>query len=265
MDPYLEDNEVWPGFHQFLATQIAIILNRQIRPKYYADLEVHTVQQEVNIANPNRVRPDTGVLERIEPLQRVPSAPVRPMAGVAIAEAPIYRPVRVPDRTRLRTVKIFKTKTSELVTSIEILSPYNKQPKEGLDDYQQKRRRILSSSVHFIEIDLLRGGRRPGTEVNEPPLDTDYVLLVNREQEWDPRVSEIWPVAINEPLPVLPVPLLTPDPDVPLDMGAVLREVYENATYETRIDYQQPVPPPKLRPPMAEWIRQNLPQVGEPA
>jgi hypothetical protein len=262
MDPYLEDNEIWPGFHQFLATQIASTLNRQIGPNYYADLEVRTVLPDVNIANRSSVRPDTGVFEVPHELQ---TTAIRTMTAVAIPEAPIHRAVPFPDPTRLRTVKVFRTGSGELVTAIEILSPYNKRRNEGLEEYRQKRNRLLSSSVHFIEVDFLRAGQRPGSEVNDPPLDTDYILLVNRDQDWAQRVSEIWPVAISDPLPVLPVPLLDPDPDVPLDLGTVLRTVYENAAYERHINYREPIPPPKLRPPMAEWIRQNLPQVGEPA
>lgn len=68
------------------------------------------------------------------------------------------------------------------------------------------------------------------------------------------RTSEIWPVALNEPLPTLPVPLLYPDPDVPLDLGVTINNVYTRAAYDRRIDYTRPVPPPELRPAMAAWL-----------
>jgi hypothetical protein len=38
-------------------------------------------------------------------------------------------------------------------------------------------------------------------------------------------------------LPVLPVPLVKPDPDVPLDMGEVVASVYERGAYVQQIDY----------------------------
>jgi len=116
--------------------------------------------------------------------------------------------------------------------------------------------------VHLIELDLLRGGQRPGREVIEPPLDTDYILLVNRSREGDGRISEIWPVALNEPLPLLPVPLSSPDPDVVMDLGAAVRAVYGRAGYDWRINYRRPVPPPDLRAGMAAWISQRLPQIS---
>jgi hypothetical protein len=263
MDPYLEDNENWPGFHQFLATQIAITLNKQLGSKYYTDLEVRMALPEVNISSRHPIRPDAGVFERVEAQHRLQTEMATPMRTmvVDIPEAPIHRTVPFPDPTKLRTVKVFRTDTGELVTAVEILSPYNKRRREGLEDYRQKRARLLNSPVHFVEIDFLRGGQRPGSEVNEPPLNTDYVLLVNRDKDWGQRVSEIWPIALSDALPVLPIPLLDPDPDVPLDLGIVLRDVYENGAYERRIDYRKPVPPPKLRPEMAEWLKQHLPQV----
>jgi hypothetical protein len=265
MDPYLEAPEIWPSFHHRLANEIADQLTAFIGPKYYADIEIQTALEKVNITTSRHIIPDTGVYERgpHSPELREPAVPVLTKEPITISEAPLKRTVLVAGRTKLRSVKVFVTGTDELVTAIELLSPYNKRRHEGLSIYQEKRERILQSSVHFIEIDFLRGGRRPGQEVNNPPLDTDYVLLVNRNQDGERRISEIWPLAISDPLPVLPVPLLAPDPDAPLDLGLAVREVYRRARYDWRIDYHKPAPLPQLRPPMAEWIRQHLPEVGE--
>jgi hypothetical protein len=169
----------------------------------------------------------------------------------------VRRTVASPERTKLRAVKIVRTDSGQLVTSIEILSPYNKRSGEGAFDYRKKRRRILQSPVHLVEIDLLRWGERPGTEVNEPPLDADYVVLVNRAHDGDIRTSEIWPLGLSNPLPVVPVPLLPPDPDVPLDLGEAFRSVYRRGGYDWRIDYKRPIPPPELRPAMATWLREQ--------
>ena len=32
----------------------------------------------------------------------------------------------------------------------------------------------------------------------EPPLDTDYVIVVNRANDQSMHTSEIWPVALND-------------------------------------------------------------------
>jgi hypothetical protein len=259
MDPYLEARHIWHGFHNFLAVEIVTQLNPYLGPKYYADIEVRTVVEDITIATTRPIHPDVAVLERTD-LEISPHAgPIT--AIVAIPAAPIQRTIQVASQTKLRAVRIYTTDADQLVTSIEILSPFNKRPGKGIEDYRHKRSQLLQSPVHLIEIDLLRGGERPGPEVNEPPLETDYTLLVNRAAA-DIRLSEIWPLALNEPLPLLPVPLLSPDPDVPLDLKAALQSIYARAGYDWRIDYKQPVPLPELRPEMATWLRQRLPEVA---
>lgn len=245
MDPYLEDPEIWSGFHSLLAGELLRRLNPLIVPKYYADLEVHAVLQEVGISTRHSIYPDAAILEL---------APKRTFHGVAVAtpEAPVKRLVELTNPTKLRTVQVYVTETQELVTSIEILSPYNKSG-EGLRQFRQKRSRLLRSPVHLVELDLLRGGERPGYELHEPPLDTDYIVLVNRATGGAQRLSEVWPVALNEALPVIPIPLTAPDPDVLLDLNQLAQSVYADAYYELRIDYSAPPPPPKLRSAMQQW------------
>jgi hypothetical protein len=159
-------------------------------------------------------------------------------------------------------VRIYSTEFGNLVTSIELLSPANKRPGPRLSQYQRKRKRLLQSPVHLVEIDLLRGGQRPGLEVQNPPLDAEYVLLVNRANDGELRTSEIWPAALNERLPIIPIPLLDPDPDAILDLRAALDQIYARAGYAWRIDYRQPAPPPELRPTMAAWLQKHLLKTG---
>lgn len=256
MDPYLEDSEIWSGFHHRLADEIADQLNAIIGPKYYAEIEAQTVVEEISLGRRTAMIPDTAIFQQTPtpPLAHADSA----RAVVAIAAAPIQRAVSVPSETKLRVVRIYSTEFGELVTSIELLSPFNKRPGAGLSRYQHKRRRRLHSPVHLVEIDLVRGGQRPGPEVQEPPLDTDYVVLVNRSQDGATRTSEIWPVALNEPLPMIPIPLLYPDQDVPLDLRLALSQIYERAHYARRINYRKAVPPPELRLAMAAWLKKHM-------
>ena len=66
----------------------------------------------------------------------------------------------------LMSIAIRQVGTDRLITAIEIPSPVNKQRNhEARIDYLRKRRELLRSQAHFIEIDLLRGGERT-------PLDT---------------------------------------------------------------------------------------------
>jgi hypothetical protein len=244
MDPYLERREIWRSFHYTLAQEIMAELNLIIGERYYADVETRTVLEEGGILI-GEIYPDAAVMER-----RPSARALTPT--VAIPDAPVQRPAIMPERVKLWSVRIYEIGEERLVTAIEILSPVNKRGK-GLETYSLKRRRLLLSSVHLVELDLLRGGQRPAIEVNNPPIDADYIALVNRYRADVQRISAIWPVAINQMLPVIPIPLLPPDQDAPLDLGKIFRSVYARAAYARRIDYSQPVPPPKLRPAMEEW------------
>ena len=257
MDPFLENSEIWPGFHASLATNIKLTLNRRIGPKYYADVEVQSTLNGVDIetGDGNPIRPDVSIFEPLD----IPEAPLS-SGGAAIAElAPLVRLVSVNERQY--RVRIYLTKTSQLVTSIEILSPANKRPySHGLNQYRNKRVQLLQSHVHLVELDLLRSGVRPGPEVHDDPIDADYIVLVNRAQLV--RRSEIWPVDVDKPLPIIPIPLLPPDRDETLDLNAAIREVYTESGYDWRIDYKKPVPHPPLRdamkPTVQQWVATRL-------
>jgi hypothetical protein len=146
-----------------------------------------------------------------------------------------------------------------VVTAIELLSPANKRTGvDAADAYERKRREIIRSPIHLIEIDLLRGGRRPSLAT--PWTPTPYVVMLSRADQ-RPHV-EIWPVQLHDPLPVVPVPLREPDPDVPLDLGAALNEAYAEGRYDLRIDYREPPPPPPLSPVDEAWLTRRLVTVG---
>lgn len=259
MDPYLEAADIWPGFHAHLAVELQRRLNQQLSPRYYADVEIRSTLDDVDIEIAHTIRPDVSVFESLD---SSPQSLPQTTAVVAIPPAPIIRPA--PLSIRLRAVHVYRTQGRELVTTIELLSPYNKrQASVGLIEYRRKRGHILASNVHLVELDLLRGGERPALELADDPLDTDYVLLVNR---YGPaRMSEIWPVALNEALPLIPIPLLAPDPDVPIDLNAAIREVYAASRYGMRIMYQLPIPPPPIRPVMEPWVKTLLEAPGAPS
>ena len=110
------------------------------------------------------------------------------------------------------------------------------------------RRTFLTSPVHVIEIDLLR--RYPRMPFDDPLPPAHYIVMVCKAGE-RPR-SHVWPISVRQSLPTIPIPLLPPDPPVPLDLGQALRTAYERARYDLRVDYRQsPIPP--LSPADAAW------------
>jgi hypothetical protein len=156
---------------------------------------------------------------------------------------------------QLYRVEIRTTAEEQLVTVIEILSPSNKRSgHEDALEYRRKRRDVLRSSAHMMEIDLLRGGERPPLQTPVPAAS--YYVVLSREGH-RPTV-DVWPIQLADPLPVLPVPLLEPDPDVPLDLGAAVASVYERGAYGRAIDYREPPPPPPLSEEQAAWVESLL-------
>ena len=249
MDPYIEAPDIWSDFHGDVAAEMRAELNRVLQPRYVARLTPHVTYEIVEIAERHNIRPDIGVW------QPQPPSGERASRAAVITAAPVESAVEMDVPLRLYTVEVRETDTLRLVTAIEILSPVNKRPShEAYHDYQRKRRALLRSTTHLTEIDLLRGGERPRL-ARPVPRASYYVTLsrVNRR----PYV-EVWPMQLWEKLPVLPVPLLEPDPDAALDLGAVVAAVYDRGAYARLIDYHRPPPPPALSDTEAIWLDEHL-------
>jgi hypothetical protein len=233
MDPYIETPELWSDFHNNLASEVQAQLNRLIQPRYFARLTPYVTYEAVEIGEVRGVRPDVGVWQ------------LQALSGEAQAGTAISIPASVESQVargiplRLHRVTIRTTASQQLVTVVEMLSPVHKRPShEAFLAYQRKRR------------DLLRGGERLPLERPVPPA-AYYVVLSRAHRR--PTV-EVWPLQLTERLPVLPVPLFEPDPDVPLDLGAAVADVYERGAYASQIDYHQPPPPPSLTKHETDWL-----------
>ncbi len=141
-----------------------------------------------------------------------------------------------------------------LVTSIEVLSPSNKQPgSDGWNLYLRKREALLRGSINLVEIDLLRGGTR--FPMLDPWPDTPYNVLVNRGNS--NLVCDVYPVDLQSPVPQIPIPLAKPDPDIPLELQPMIEAIYERSRYAYSIDYGKPLTPP-LSSSDAGWAKQLL-------
>jgi hypothetical protein len=127
----------------------------------------------------------------------------------------------------------------QLVTAIEILSPTNKRA-DGRMEYLAKRCQILLSTTHLLEIDLLRQGRRLPMRDPLPPVD--YFVLLSRAE--NRPIADVWPLALRDRLPVVPIPLLPGDADVILDLQQIFTAAYDLLGYDLAIDYHRPPEPP---------------------
>ena len=250
MDPYIEHPDVWSDFHGRLADEISAELNKVIQPRYVARLTPRVTYEIVEIEKPRSVRPDVGVWG-----PRSGSEGERGGQTAVLSPAPVRNVIAMELPLRLYTVQVLEAGALELVTAIEILSPVNKQPgREAHDEFLHKRREMLRSSVHLIEIDLLRAGRRPPLE--RPIPAAPYYVVLSRGD--DRPYVDVWPIQFSDKLPTIPVPLVEPDPDVVMDLSAVVAAVYERGGYATFIDYSQPPPPPSLSEAESAWLGECL-------
>jgi hypothetical protein len=55
---------------------------------------------------------------------------------------------------------------------------------------------------------------------------------------------EVWPIALDQALPAVPMPLLAGDVPVPLDLQQALGVIYGIIGYDELIDYAKPPPRP---------------------
>ena len=256
MDPYLE-GEMWQEFHETLASAIRAQLLPRLPTKYVALLAKRyaldrPVLSILDVPSERVIYPDVHVAALRERAD-VAFAP----ADVGVAEPPFELLSPIPEQVPLLNVEIRDVAERRLVTVIEILSPVNKRG-EGWRDYVDRRTELLQTRTHLLEIDLLRQGTRIPL-VGELPPAAYYVYLSRTQRR--PR-TQVWPVKLRDRLPTAPVPLLPPDPDVPLDLQAAVKECFDLVGYERLLDYAASPPPPPLSEGDATWAAEVVLAAG---
>lgn len=243
MNPYLEQESVWQGFHSRMINTIADALVPQVRPNYIVEIEEHTYIHELPPDQWRFVgRPDVALADQ----GRAADAGKRSIATMAPAHATI--PIAI-DEQKVPYLAIKDRLHRDLVTVIELLSPSNKRTGPDRGQYIKKRLRFMYSSANFVEIDLLRGGSRLPFE-SLPPCD--YYAIVSRVEE-RPQVA-LWPLRLRDRLPDIPIPLRPPHGDASIDLQQLFNKIYDAGGYDDYIYAQLPEPPLKAED--AEWAKQ---------
>jgi len=241
MNPYLERASLWPDVHLELMRNIRLVLTGAVAPRYYVAVEERTY---IVALDPQSYvgRPDVAVIG--------PPAPV--LAGMALAPANgsvVSVVVPVSDEVRERYLEIRQQGTDRVITVIEVLSPANKAKGEGRRVYEEKRRTVLDSATHLVEIDLLRAGEPMAAY---PQSESDYRILVSRS--WERPRSFLYPFNLPDPIPTIPVPLQKGEDEPRLSLGDLLPRIYDDVRYDLRIDYSVPPPPPNLAEEQSTWL-----------
>ena len=236
MDPYLESPEIFPDFHDSLITYLRENLQANLPAPYYA-----AIGRRVWIAASRRsIGPDVHVLRSRPRVQDQ----AQPAGALAVAAHACAHPVVVKvlhDEFREPFLEIYadSAEGKRLVTSVEVLSLSNKTPGEhGRELFLRKQKELLASRVNLVEIDLLRGGEHATAVPLESALAScgafDYHVSVHRFDDFESFF--VYPIALEEPLPAIDIPLLPGDSPVTLDLQAVFNRCYDAGPYAREID-----------------------------
>ena len=250
MDPYLEDPIFWSSFHNRFLVAIADTIAPHLQPKYYVEIEARTYldngEDEVLIGIPDSV-----VLARTQPSRALVS---QSSSSTAVQTKPQKVQIPIDLERKERYLQVREIGTDAVITAIELLSPTNKRTGEGRDAYKEKRRSILSSHSHLVELDFLRSGN-PMT-MRGVTGRIDYRILVSRANHRP--TADLYGFTLRDPIPTFSLPLQEPDESLAVDLQTIFNGVYDRCSYHSRLNYTSPVPPPALSETDRLWIQELL-------
>jgi hypothetical protein len=252
MDPYLENPAIWPNFHHRLISELESELNRLLRPRYSANVEDRVYLSDEKDPGHEFVVPDVHILH-----QRV-GVPIKhqPIVGSLATIQPVEVTTVLEDEIHESYIEILDRQDRRVVTVIEVLSPTNKLANSyGRDSYLGKRREVLSSKTHLLEIDLLRSGIRIPIRESLPTFD--YLVHLSRADQVSRLRGKVWPIPLSAVLPVIPLPLKSGDDDLALNLQSLLNSAYDNGGFDMKLDYTREAIPP-LAADQAEWAKQII-------
>jgi len=243
MDPWLESPGVFPDFHNSLIGYLREAINALLPPPFYTAIATRVYMEEAV----QLYEPDVDVL--------LPSDREHELSnGNAVATLSVTDLLKVAKTPRPEvemTEWFLEVRTAgdreRLVTSIEMLSPSNKAyGKTGRGMYLAKQLELCTSGVNLVEIDLLRRGAHATlaslTELRRKAGRFDYHVCVTTTE--DDESSFVAPFFLEQPLPVIPIPLTQGVPAIPLDLRSAFTRTFDAALYSRRLRYQEPCDPP---------------------
>ena len=248
MDPYLESPSIWEELHHVFLTECMYQLVNALPPGYVARIGERVGVIGVTDEAASQYVPDVALARMRTDRDASPAA----HGAVAVAE-----PLTMTDiedlEVRQGYIEILRLPENELVTAIELLSPWNKFG-EGIGQYHAKRRGLVGRGVHVVEIDLLRRGAR--TALAEPLPPADYCVMVFLGDRRPQVLVHAW--RLRDALPTISVPLRRPDPNTPLVLSDLLHQAYDRGRFDRKVQYAKSPPPPPLSADDAAWASSLL-------
>ncbi len=260
MDPYLEVNPRWEAFHDWFIRKLAeFSIPKAEDVGCWIDVERTVYQREpsgemVLLGEPDVLAgPDLSVSSWKNTNGGTAVALAEPKAVHEVVLDPDVMQRYKQDYLVVREVDEFQ----RIIAVVELLSFANKIG-NYVPKYREKRSRFMGSGVHFMEIDFLRAGDNPARKLFPELAKTPYFIFVARKTGMG-RNEEGYPLRLQDPLPIIGLPLGPKRPDLPLDLPAAFESAYELSMSPRRIRYaEQPVPGPPLSDEDAKWVTEVI-------
>jgi len=238
----------WASFHAAYITYITEWLANNL-PKGYRALSEKSLQlYEIDSRGDERrstTRPDVGIYRKSDFLSSYPQS-ISPIENTLVIPA-LDTLSDEESPQAIMIVRIDKEKRF-LVTRIELLSPANKPPESHATQYLIRRDETLRAGINVIELDFIHEQCSPVPAipcyVHRDKLSAPFLIMAT-----DVRASlaqgttSIYRVHINEPIPLVRVPLANHDV-IDVDFGSIYHKTYAvNPVFgEDLVDYAE-LPP----------------------
>jgi hypothetical protein len=212
------DAGLFHHFHQRWTAELCDRFNAGGLPSgYYALMEQHA----------GNVVPDVLALERLPPAKSKPSAE----GGVALATAPPQTRFRMSAERETYTAKAnrisIRHPLGDTAAVLEIVSPGNKNSRDGLYSFVRKSLDLLNQGIHLLIVDLLPPTKRDPQGIHGAiweeicdeafELPPDKPLTLVSYSAGPPKQAFVEPIAVGERLASMPL-FLTADTYIPVPL-----------------------------------------------
>jgi Protein of unknown function (DUF4058) len=244
MDPWLEDEDVFPDLHDSLIFLLKESINAALPAGYVA-----TSKNRVWVDDELRREPDVALFGKGQGPNGNGGVAVALAGLTVIGEQLGSEPLEEP------YLEFLSAKGKRLVTVIEVISLTNKKAGEkGRKTYQDKQHEYMLSGVNLVEIDLLRGGPHvtatPLAELRKVLGEFDYhanvVVAGGRPSH------QAMGIRLANRLPGFAIPLDHDVSPVTVDLQPLFDRGYDSGKYVALVNYRGPCDPP-LTPEQQAW------------
>lgn len=243
MNPFIEQPKLWSEFHSRMIVAIAdeldVLLSGDYRVAVKKRIYLSQDDEQILIEIPDVAVTTT------------PDSKETSRSAVAVVEPQTVELVEL-EEIQERYLEIREGTTGAVITAIELLSPKNKRTDEGRDAYLRKRQQVLSSASHWVEIDLLRGGKPLPVKGSTA---SDYRILVSRSG--DRPQAQLYGFNLGQEIPAFAMPLRSGEQEPLLRLQPLVHRAYDKSRFELAIDYQQKLTP-QLSSQEQEWVKALL-------